>query len=310
MRPPHLRRVAPAPDLLAWYDGRVPGYRLDPAPNWVDDGAISLGTASYALVRGNRALVYDAHVTLDHARAVRADLAGLGVTDFTLVLSHRHLDHIAGNAAFADGPVLANTATEAHLIRDRAAIEAGTLNGPPAIAPLILPDRSFADRLDLSFGGLEVQALRFDIHSDDATVLWLPERRLLLAGDTLEDPLTYVTEPARLAAHLADLDRLAALGATRILPNHGDPDIIAAGGYGPGLIDATRTYTRWLRDLPGASRPRRHAGDDHSGRASGGRRYPLVRRICRRAPAQCRGGSGRHPQCLSSRRSTCPTTAG
>ncbi len=69
----------------------------------------------------------------------------------------------------------------------------------------------------------------FDIHSDDGVVLYLPEARLLLAGDTLEDTVTYVAEPENLARHLPELDRLVALGATRILPNHGCPGRIAAG---------------------------------------------------------------------------------
>ena len=33
---PHLRRFQPAPGLWAWYDGRVPGYRAYPQPNWID----------------------------------------------------------------------------------------------------------------------------------------------------------------------------------------------------------------------------------------------------------------------------------
>jgi glyoxylase-like metal-dependent hydrolase (beta-lactamase superfamily II) len=74
----------------------------------------------------------------------------------------------------------------------------------------------------------------------------LPDRGLLFAGDTLEDPITYVAEPGRLAAHLRDLDRLAALPFAAILPDHGDPDIIAAGGYGAGLIAATRRYVERL----------------------------------------------------------------
>ena len=39
----------------------------------------------------------------------------------------------------------------------------------------------------------------------------------------------------------------------RILPNHGDPDIIARGGYTPDLIAATSAYVRRLlacRDDP------------------------------------------------------------
>ena len=35
-------------------------------------------------------------------------------------------------------------------------------------------------------------------------------------------------------------------GFTRILPNHGNPDVIAKGGYSLGLLDMTRAYIRRL----------------------------------------------------------------
>ena len=35
-------------------------------------------------------------------------------------------------------------------------------------------------------------------------------------------------------------------GFTKILPNHGNPEVIAKGGYGLGLIDMTRAYIRQL----------------------------------------------------------------
>jgi glyoxylase-like metal-dependent hydrolase (beta-lactamase superfamily II) len=235
---------------MAWYDGRVPGYRAYPQENWIDEGALAVGVASYALIEGDAALVYDPHTSLPHARRIRADLEALGVTRFTVILSHRHMDHIAGTAVFAGCPILANQRTAAHLARDRVAIEAGTLHGPPAIEPLLLPTETFAGRLDLRFGGRPVALMAFDIHSDDGTVLWLPDTRLLLAGDTLEDPITYVAEPGRLSIHLAELDRLATLKPLRILPNHGDPARIGSGGFGPGLIDATRRYTEFLLSLP------------------------------------------------------------
>ena len=75
----------------------------------------------------------------------------------------------------------------------------------------------------------------------------------------MEDTITYVDEPESFDAHLADLDRLSDLGPARILPNHGDPGVIAAGGYNRGLIVATQQYIRVLmrcredpelRDLP------------------------------------------------------------
>ncbi|MGC1486783.1 MAG: hypothetical protein WA784_03235, partial [Albidovulum sp.] len=77
-------------------------------------------------------------------------------------------------------------------------------------------------------------------------VVWIKELGILLAGDTMEDTVTYVDEPQNFATHLADLDRLAALDAQFILPNHGDPDIIASGGYGSGLIKAQKQYIRTL----------------------------------------------------------------
>jgi cyclase len=246
----HLRVLEPAPGILAFYDGRVAGYRFDPKPNWVDDGALGLGVASYAILGGDEALVYDTGTSLAHGRFIRAELGRRGATRFTVVLSHWHLDHVAGTEAFVDSPVISNERTAEHLRAKRAAIEAGTLEGPPAISPLVMPTRTFAGRETLRAGGETVELIAVNVHSDDATVLWLPERRLLLCGDTMEDTITYVGEPDQFDAHLRDLERLRGLDPHRILPAHGDPDRIAAGGYTAGLNDATRSYIRLLQRMP------------------------------------------------------------
>jgi len=254
-----VRVLRPAPGVLAFYDGRVEGQRFDPAPNWVDEGAISLGVASYAIVAGERALVHDTHVSLAHGRMIRAALEAEGVRQITVLLSHWHLDHVAGTGAFAGCEVLATARTAAHLEARREAIEAGTLEGPPAIAPLAMPTRTFAGRMDFELGPRRLQFIEANIHSDDAAVVWDPAARLLLAGDTVEDTVTYVDEPGSFPEHLRDLDRLLALGPERVLPAHGDPETIAGGGYGPGLLQATQDYIRFLqrcreqpalRDLP------------------------------------------------------------
>lgn len=244
--PKTLRILTPAPGVLAYYDGRIPGHRFMPGPNWVDEGALELGIASYAIHDGNHALIYDTHVSLDHARSVRNHLEGLGITRFTVVLSHRHLDHVAGTEVFAGSPVIANAKTLAHMTRDRKGIEDATFHGPPAIDPLILPTGTFSGQTTLQIGGISVELIEAEIHSDDATILWLPETRLLFAGDCLEDCLTYVGDPDRLEMHLVDLDRLKALNPKRILPNHGAEEIIAHGGYGPRMIDAALAYSAHL----------------------------------------------------------------
>jgi len=235
--------------VLAFYDGRVAGYRFAEGSNWVDEGALSLGIASYAIIDGDEALVYDTHVSVPHAQVIRNELERRGVRRITVVLSHWHLDHVAGTEAFADCEVIANERTAELLATHGPAIEGGRESGPPAIDPLVLPTRTFAGRDRLGIGSLEVELIHADIHSDDATVLWLADQRVLFAGDTMEDTVTYVTEAGRLAVHRDELERLRGLGPLRILPNHGDPRVIEGGGYGVGLIDATQQYIDVLARL-------------------------------------------------------------
>ena len=245
----HLRVYEPHPGLFAFYDGRVAGQRFADGPNWVDDGALSLGIASYALLRGDHALIYDTHVSVAHALAVKAALEAKGARRFTVVLSHWHLDHVAGTAAFPGAPVIANARTDAHLRARFAAITAGTSSGMPVIDPLILPTQVFSGQMVLWIGDLEVHLIEANIHSDDATVLWLPDARILLAGDTVEDCVTYVGEPEHFATHLLDLERLAGLKPAFVLPNHGAAGRIAAGGYDARILPAMQRYVGWLMGL-------------------------------------------------------------
>ena len=243
----HLRTLHPADGIRAFYDGRIEGYRFADEPNWVDDGALALGIASYAIVDGDEALIYDTHVSVEHARFIRRALEAEGVRRFVVLLSHCHLDHVAGTAAFADCEVIATARTAEQLMTKRRAIEAGALSGPPGIDPLVLPTLTFDDRLRLDVGRYALEVIHVNIHSNDAAVVWMAGQDVLLAGDTMEDTITYVADPDGLDAHLVDLERLSALAPDRILPNHGDPDIIARGGYGKGLISATQDYIRVLQ---------------------------------------------------------------
>jgi glyoxylase-like metal-dependent hydrolase (beta-lactamase superfamily II) len=243
----HMRVLRPIDGVFAFFDGRVEGYRFDERPNWVDEGALALGVASYAVVFGAEAVVYDTHVSIEHARHIRRVLESCGVRRFTVVLSHWHLDHVAGTAAFDDCEVIASERTAQLLARCRPAIERGEHEGPPPIEPLVLPTAVFADRLRLSVGGVRLDLIHTDIHSDDATLVWLPEQKLLFCGDTMEDPVTYVDEPQNFDAHLANLGKLWELAPDRILPNHGEPKVISDGGYSSDLIRATERYIRMLR---------------------------------------------------------------
>jgi glyoxylase-like metal-dependent hydrolase (beta-lactamase superfamily II) len=229
--------------LTAFYDGRDPDLkRYSTEWNWVDDGAMKLGVATYAIHKGDQALVYDTFTSVDQARWARDHLKKKGVKRFVVVLSHWHPDHVGGNAVYQDSAIIASDVGRNTLARLKKDLEEGKAFGPPGIKPLILPNIGYRDRMDLYVGDIKVELHNLNIHSPDSTVIVIPSDKILLAGDTLEDSVTFMVEIADLPEHVRNLRNLKFLKFDRIYPNHGDPKVIASGGYKRTFIDATTGY--------------------------------------------------------------------
>jgi glyoxylase-like metal-dependent hydrolase (beta-lactamase superfamily II) len=239
-------RVFPINDhLLSFYDGRPAETTVPPGvQNWADRGAMNVGVATYVIHRGDRAMVYDTYPSTQQAKWVRDYLVKSGIRHFTLVNSHWHLDHVGGNAVYADVDRFATEKTRQRLTVKKAAIEAGTEWGPPAIMPLVVPNIGITADTTYFVEDIEVELRPVNIHSEDGLVLYLPADRILLAGDTLEDTLTFIVEPEQIPAQYQNLQKMKQWNIDRIFPNHGNPDVIANGGYRTTLIDATQDYLR------------------------------------------------------------------
>jgi cyclase len=231
--------------LISFYDGRpAQASRPPDTNNWADDSALDVGVSTYVIHRGDRALIYDTFPTAQEARWVRDYLEKAGIKHFALVNSHWHLDHVGGNAVYADVDRIA-TDKAIHLLNTkRAAIEAGTEWGPPAINPLVVPNMGIACATNYYVEDIKVELRPVNIHSEDGLVIYLPNDRILLAGDTLEDTVTFIAEPENVVTQYKNLQKLKQWDIDRILPNHGNPDVIAHGGYQKTLIDATLDYLR------------------------------------------------------------------
>jgi len=233
--------------LVCFYDGRpAEASHRSGTDSWADSGAFNVGVATYAIHRGDTALVYDTYPTTQDAQWVRNYLTKSGIRYFTVVNSHWHLDHVGGNAVYADVDRIATTKTIQRLAAKKSAIEAGTEWGPPAIKPLVIPNIGIERDTNYYVGDIKVELRPVNIHSADGLVIYLPGDRVLLAGDTLEDTVTFVSEPEQLAEHYRNLQTLKLWNISRILPNHGNPDVISRGGYRATLIDATQEYLRKL----------------------------------------------------------------
>jgi cyclase len=188
--------------------------------------------------------VFDTFPTIDQAQWQRRTLEAMGITRFTVVTSHWHNDHIAGNVVYQDNEIVMTARGRQLMAELQADLEAGTtVFGPPAIDPVILPTRTYEGAMVLELGGIRVELHQINIHSPDETVIVLPADRLLLSGDTTEDTETFMVEYADLKIHADNLRNMKHWrDFDRILPNHGDPERIAAGGYDKTFITATADY--------------------------------------------------------------------
>ncbi|PVI02552.1 beta-lactamase domain-containing protein [Periconia macrospinosa] len=236
-----LRTVQPYPGIFAYYDGRTGERFHSAAPNWLDDGAFTLGVATYSIVSGSDALLFDAAITPEIAAFMLNHVKSLGATKITTVYSHFHNDHIAGAVSLAGNKttVLGQTQTKATIKRNTVAL---ARDDPPiqAVLPTVLYDKN----MTMQVGNRTVELHNFNVHTPDGTILFLPQDKILFAGDTLEDTATFIADADSLPTHQLELERMAQLPIAKILPAHGSPDRIAAGGYDPTFIDATLRYIR------------------------------------------------------------------
>ncbi|EHA50590.1 beta-lactamase domain-containing protein [Pyricularia oryzae 70-15] len=235
-----LRILNPYPGIFAYYDGRTGERFHSDQGNWLDDGAFTLGVATYSIVSGDTALLYDAAITEPHAEAMITHLKSMGVTKTTTVYSHFHTDHVAGAGALQRaGTNFTGHELTVSTLKNRAASYAAL---DPPIPKVFPPTTTYKDVATVQVGDRTVEMHHFHVHTTDGTVLYLPQEKILFAGDTLEDTATFIAEPDSIGTHITELQRMATLPIDKILPAHGSPDRIAAGGYGPEFINATVRY--------------------------------------------------------------------
>jgi glyoxylase-like metal-dependent hydrolase (beta-lactamase superfamily II) len=181
------------------------------------------------------------------ARAIHDDLRRwTGERLHTAVYSHGHIDHVFGvpvwaaEAAEQGWPAPVVVAHEAVPDRfDRYRMTTGynqVINqrqfGVPGLrwpTEYRYPDRTYADQLSLDVGGVSF-ALRHERgETDDHTVTWLPDRRVLCCGDLFIWASPNAGNPQKVQRYPLEwaqaLRRMAALRPEYLLPGHGLPVI-------------------------------------------------------------------------------------
>jgi cyclase len=199
------------------------------------------------LVGRTGAVVVDSCSTERRTRAFQGAIAG--VTDRpvrTLVNTHHHGDHTHGNHLFAGATIVGHERTRAEVIA------AGKPNWPGVWTPvdwgeieIAPPFLTYTEGVDVWVDDLrcEVRHVGVAAHTTNDSIVWIPERSLLFAGDLLFHGGTPFLVMGSVAGAIRVCeDVLAPLGASTIVPGHGEP-------AGPSLIDDVLGYLRFVQDV-------------------------------------------------------------
>ncbi|MFJ3664680.1 MBL fold metallo-hydrolase [Streptomyces sp. NPDC090119] len=210
---------------------------------WINNTGFLVGTHGVVSI--------DSCSTTDRTRAYLGAIAReTGQPVRTLINTHHHGDHTFGNYLFPGATIVGHDRIRA-AVREWGEPHSAPLFtdvdwGPVELAP---PFLTFEDHVTVHVDELmcDVRYVGAPAHTDNDSVVWIAERRVLFSGDLLFNGGTPFVMQGSVAGALAALDRLTALEPETIVPGHGPV-------CGPEVIDAERGYLRFVQQTAAEGR--------------------------------------------------------
>jgi cyclase len=231
------------------FDVSVPG-RLEEVADGVfayvqPDGSWMINNTGFLVARDGVTAV-DACSTERRTRAfLDAVAAATRLPVRTLVNTHHHPDHTAGNGLFAGATIVAHDNARQEMLALGLPRNTGVWTdvdyGDLRLAP---PFLTFADRLTLWADDLRCELLFAGrpAHTTNDIVVWIPEHSVLFAGDLVFNGGTPFLLSGSVPGAIEVLEKfLKPLGARTIVPGHGPVT-------GPEVIDDVLGYLYFVRD--------------------------------------------------------------
>lgn len=210
------------------------------------DGSWCLNNPAF-VAAADQVIAIDACATERRTRLFREAIGRLSEQPVrTLVNTHAHLDHTFGNYLFAeDAVIVGHTNCRAEILHDAPELPARARQMFPSVewgaVEVVAPSLTFEDRLSLYAGELELELIYVSpAHTNTDVVVWLPERKVVIAGDIVFHRGTPFALMGSVAGWLEALDRVRALGAETIVPGHGQV-------AGPEVLDDVADYLRFVQ---------------------------------------------------------------
>lgn len=230
---------------------------------WMVQGLSALGSAANRNFVSNAAfvvtrdgvVVFDALGSPELARELRAEIARVTPQPVThVVVTHYHADHIYGLQFFKDAgaSVIAQRDARLYLNSDTAAqrLKASREEMFPFIderTRLVPADRWIDGPTTLTVGGVVFHLQPAGpAHTPEDLVVWLPDRKLLIAGDLVFRGRVPFVGQADSGQWITALDTLLKFDAEVIVPGHGPVSASARDD-----LQLTRDYLAYLRQTMG-----------------------------------------------------------
>lgn len=178
---------------------------------------------------------------------VRDELAG---RQLLVIDSHADWDHAWGNGYFTGtqaAPIIAHQHCRERLLSDEARTGLADFQQREQTfsnTTLTPPTITFTDTLTISGGDLTLELIPAPGHHQDHIAIWLPELRLLLAFDAVENLIPIIENAAAVESMFATLERLLKLQPQRVLCSHGKTT----------SIDTIKRNLTYLREVERRSR--------------------------------------------------------
>lgn len=129
-------------------------------------------------------------------------------------------------------------------------------NGDKSMGTVLsTPDESFTEKRIIKMGGEHIEILNLGpAHSPGDIVVWLPQRKLVIAGDiAFHQRLLPVFEDTDTGAWIDTWTEFVALGAEVVIPGHGEPTVMAeVEKYTLGYLKHMRKVIGELLDNEGS----------------------------------------------------------
>ena len=170
----------------------------------------------------------------------------------TVVNTHHHGDHTFGNCLFPAAAIVAHERARAEAIAFGLPRDLPFWDGPDwGDLSLDPPFVTFTDEIALHVGDLRAQVryVGTPAHTTNDSIVWIPDRSVLLCGDLIFNGVTPFLLMGSVAGAIEVLEHVVApLGARTIVPGHGP----VFGDSAP--LDATLDYLRFVLDVAAEAR--------------------------------------------------------